>query len=163
MTRLICILLTLLFALSGPAMGEYSNFGRSSLAARTLPNPYTGIQDASAYLRAQGVSRADRVQILQSFNPQNMSVRQAGSSEFGLRFFSDASRAGGSYLFETFPASRSSLAIKPEWSTMTGFKQFQVRPGATILEGTAAPQGPFLPGGQTQKFILDWRTNLLEP
>jgi hypothetical protein len=92
-----------------------------------------------------------------------MTVRQAGSSEFGLRFFSDASRPGGSYLFETFPASRSSLAIKPEWSTMSGFKQFQVRPSATILEGAAAPQGPFLPGGQTQKFILDWRTNLLEP
>ena len=132
-------------------------------AAEATPNPYAGIQDASAYLRAQGVSRADRVQILQSFNPQNMTVRQAGSSEFGLRFFSDACRPGGSYLFETFPASRSSLAIKPEWSTMSGFKQFQVRPRATILEGTAAPQGPYLPGGQTQKFIPDWRNNLLEP
>jgi len=34
MTRLPCLLLTLLFSLSGPAMGEYSDFGQSSLAAR---------------------------------------------------------------------------------------------------------------------------------
>jgi hypothetical protein len=34
MTRLICVLLTLLFSLSGPAMGEYSDFGQSSNAAR---------------------------------------------------------------------------------------------------------------------------------
>ncbi len=134
-----------------------------SSAAKNLPNPYAGIQDASAFLKSQGVSRADRVQILQSFNPQNITVRQAGSSEFGLRYFSDATRPSGSYLFETFPASRSSLAIKPEWSTMSGFKQFQVRPGATILEGSTGPQGPYLPGGQTQKFIFDWRNNLLEP
>jgi len=33
MTRLICVLLTLFF-LNGPAMGENSDFGRSSLAAK---------------------------------------------------------------------------------------------------------------------------------
>jgi hypothetical protein len=33
MTRLFCILLTLLFSLSGSAMGEYSDFGRWSNAA----------------------------------------------------------------------------------------------------------------------------------
>jgi len=36
MTRLFLLLLTLLFSLSGPAMGEYSDFERSSLAAKTL-------------------------------------------------------------------------------------------------------------------------------
>jgi len=35
MTRLFLLLLTLLFSLSGPAMGEYSDFGQSSNAART--------------------------------------------------------------------------------------------------------------------------------
>ena len=110
-----------------------------------------------------GVARADRVRILQSFEVDAMRVRTAGQSEFGLRYFSDPNRAGGSYLFETFPASRSSLAIKPEWSTMSGFRQFQVRPGSTILEGPAAAQGPFLPGGQTQKFILNWRSDLMTP
>ena len=34
MTRLFWVLLTLLFSLSGPAMGEYSDFGRSLLAAK---------------------------------------------------------------------------------------------------------------------------------
>ena len=92
-----------------------------------------------------------------------MVVEQAGDSEFGLRYFSDPSRPGGSYLFDTFPASRESLAIKPDWNTMAGFTQYQIRPGATFLEGTAAPQGPYLPGGQLQKFILDWRNDLLNP
>jgi len=35
MTRLICVLLTLFF-LNGPAMGENSDFGRSSLAAKEV-------------------------------------------------------------------------------------------------------------------------------
>lgn len=34
MKRLICLLLALLFSLSGPAMGEYSDFGLSANAAR---------------------------------------------------------------------------------------------------------------------------------
>jgi hypothetical protein len=37
MTRLLCMLLTLLFSLSGSAMGGYSDFGRSSLAAKGTP------------------------------------------------------------------------------------------------------------------------------
>jgi hypothetical protein len=42
MTRLLLLLLTLLFSLSGPAMGGYSDFWQSSLAAKTplaLPAP----------------------------------------------------------------------------------------------------------------------------
>ena len=34
MTRLFCILLTLLLSLSGPAIGEYSDFGRWGIAAK---------------------------------------------------------------------------------------------------------------------------------
>jgi len=37
MTRLILLLLTLLFSLSGPAMREYSDFGLSSFAAKLAP------------------------------------------------------------------------------------------------------------------------------
>jgi len=40
MTRLTLFMLTLLFSLSGPAMGKYSDFGRSSLAAKTTPGSY---------------------------------------------------------------------------------------------------------------------------
>ena len=46
MTRLLCILLTLLFPLSSPAMGECSDFGRSSLAANS--GAYRAINPAFA-------------------------------------------------------------------------------------------------------------------
>lgn len=59
----------------------------------------------------------------------------------------------GRYLFDTFPASRDSLAIVPEWNRMTEFRQWQIRPGTTIIEGRAASQGR-LADGQIQKFIL---------
>lgn len=61
---------------------------------------------------------------------------------------------GRRYLFKTFPASRSSLALEPAWNQMTHLKQLQLRPGATYLEGAAAPQGT-LPGGQVQMFMID--------
>ena len=32
-----------------------------------------------------------------------------------------------------------------------------------IIEGTTAAQGPYLPGGQMQKFVLDWRKDLILP
>ena len=39
MTRLLLLLLTLLFSLSGPVIGELSDFERSSLAAKTTAFP----------------------------------------------------------------------------------------------------------------------------
>jgi len=42
MTRLLLLLLTLLFSLSGPAMGGYSDFERSVLAAKTAPQQFEG-------------------------------------------------------------------------------------------------------------------------
>lgn len=46
MTRLFCLLLTLLISLSGPAMGEYSDFGRSSNAGKTTATVKLGSYDA---------------------------------------------------------------------------------------------------------------------
>lgn len=57
------------------------------------------------------------------------------------------------YLFETFPATKSSLAVKLKWNLMTNIAQFKVKSGTTIIEGKAAPQGLGLLGGQTQKYI----------
>jgi len=134
-------------------------------AAKTplTPNPYAGVQEASAYLKAQGVPRDARVQILQSFDVRTIQVRQAGGSEFGLRYFDGVNaQAKGRYLFETFPASRASLALDPKWNGMTNFTQWQVRPGATLLEGGASPQGVGLPGGQIQKFVPNLN-DLLSP
>ena len=38
---------------------------------------------------------------------------------------------------------------------MTNIAQFKVKPGTTILEGKAIPQGFGLHGGQTQKYNND--------
>jgi len=55
MTRLFLMLLTLLFSLSGPAMGEYSDFGRSSLAAKGVG---TAADDAAFWSGMAGVNRS---------------------------------------------------------------------------------------------------------
>lgn len=43
MTRLVLLLLALIFSLSGPAMEANSDFGRFTLAAKTLPGPNTKV------------------------------------------------------------------------------------------------------------------------
>ncbi|ACU91687.1 MAG: hypothetical protein E6494_06775 [Capnocytophaga sp.] len=80
----------------------------------------------------------------------------ARTNEYGIRFHDKGLKAtaNGRYLFETFPASRNSLAIKPEWNNMTDIKQWQIKKGTLLFEGVAAPQGN-LSGGQIQKFVVD--------
>lgn len=110
-----------------------------------------------------GVPRRFRKQILESFDVRTLRVRTAGDAEFGIRYFDNVDAfPRGRYLFETFPASRDSLALQIEWNQMTGFKQWQIRPGATVLEGATSPQGVWR-GGQTQKYIFDPVADLLEP
>ena len=117
-------------------------------------DPYKGVKEASEYLKSQGVPRKYRKQTLESFDIDSIKVRPAGANEYGLRYFDGVNaQAKGRYLFESFPATRSSLAVKPEWNQMTEFAQFKIKPGTTIIEGKAAPQGIGLPGGQTQKYI----------
>ena len=62
-------------------------------------------------------------------------------------------QAKGRYLFETLPATRSSLAVKPKWNLMTNIAQFKVKLETTIIKDKAVPQGLGLLGGQTQKYI----------
>jgi hypothetical protein len=134
-------------------------FSRTALT----PNPYTGVQEASAYLRAQGVPREVRKQILESFDLRTIGVRQAGASEYGVRYFDNVNAFDkGRYLVETFPASRASLALDLQWNRMTNFTQWQIRPGATLFEGVASPQGVGLRGGQIQKFVPNLN-DLLSP
>ena len=57
MTRLFLLPLTLLFSLSGAAMGEYSDFARSSNAARVIPNPGGKLGDAVTRQTTQNVIR----------------------------------------------------------------------------------------------------------
>ncbi|YCH29940.1 RHS repeat-associated core domain-containing protein [Erwinia sp. D4-22] len=119
-------------------------------------DPYKGVKDASAYLKRQGVPRRFRKQTIESFEIVSLRVRKATDSEYGIRYFDGVNaNARGRYIFETFPATRESLAVKTEWNQMTHFAQFQVRPGSVLLEGRASAQGIGLPGGQIQKYITN--------
>jgi hypothetical protein len=51
MARLLLLLLTLLFSLSGPAMGEYSDFGSLGNAAKNTPNDVVSSISQRAALR----------------------------------------------------------------------------------------------------------------
>ena len=60
------MLLTLLFSLSGPAMGEYSDFAHSSFAAKTAPNLNNTVNAVEDFLGGQGkiIKNADGDKIL---------------------------------------------------------------------------------------------------
>jgi RHS repeat-associated protein len=134
------------------ALAKPPSPGRAAWGA----DPYAGIKAASTYLQRMGVSRAERVQILQSFEEGTVRLRQAGASEYGLRFFDNVNAfPRGRYLFETFPVSRSSLALKSQWNQMTGIAQWRIPAGTTLIEGRAAAQGLGLAGGSIQKFVLN--------
>ncbi|MBI4661066.1 MAG: RHS repeat-associated core domain-containing protein, partial [Verrucomicrobia bacterium] len=131
-------------------------------AVRQLPDSYTGIRQASQYLKEMGVSRTKRVEWLQSFEAGTVRARAANASEYGLRFFDNINALPrGRFLFESFPASRQSLAIFPRWNQMSGIAQWKIRPGVTIIEGRAALQAFWLEGGQWQKFVLNSAEDLL--
>ncbi len=48
---------------------------------------YDGVQQASEYLQSQGVPRAYRKQILESFDVETIKLQTAGDSTYGLRFY----------------------------------------------------------------------------
>ena len=128
-----------------------------------LGQRYAGVKEASQYLQDAGVPRYIRKQVLQSFDVKTLYLRQASNNEFGIRYFDNVNAwEKGRYLFETFPASRQNLALKPEWNQMTFMKQFQIRPNTTILEGRASSMGSGVEGSQPQKYILNLN-DLLEP
>ncbi|MCZ8195914.1 MAG: hypothetical protein O9253_02465 [Aquidulcibacter sp.] len=138
--------------------------------ASALPDAFAGVKEASAYLKAAGVDRATRVQILQSFERGTISVEPAGDSLYGLRFhdFGEKARPMGQYVFETFTSqtNRAGLALPPEWNGMTGIKQWQIAPGTTVLRGLTAPQlsyGNQYLGGAEQMFVLEpWKYGSLK-
>jgi len=134
----------------------------SKCTGRRKSDPYKGVKDASAYLKKVGTPRKFRKQTLESFEIDSIRVRKATDSEYGLRYYDGIdAKARGRYIFETFPATRESLAVKTEWNQMTNVSQFKVKPGSVILEGRASSQGVGLPGGQIQKYRTDLN-NLLD-
>jgi RHS repeat-associated protein len=122
---------------------------------------YKGVQQASAYMREMGIPRERRVEMINTFVIQTIRVRRAGDNEFAIRYFdNEVAFPKGRFLFETFPASRDSLAILPMWNAMKSFRQWQIRPGTIVIEGRAGPQGSYK-GGQVQKLVLNPREDLL--
>jgi hypothetical protein len=81
-------------------------------------------------------------------------MEYAGENSYGLRYYGGNAAARGHSLFDTFPASRESLAVKLDWNTMQNLKQWQIRPGAPVIYGRGLPQGPGLPGGQMQRAVM---------
>jgi hypothetical protein len=127
MTRLICILLTLLISLSGSAMGEYSDFGRWSNAAKG------------------GMTLADDMAVLRqaTTGKGNFGVGAAGAD--------DAARLGRSWVGEGAEWSSSGKAlVSPD-----GLRQFRppsLKPNSPYA--TTGSQANFewrnVPSGQWQ-------------
>ncbi|OCG65154.1 hypothetical protein A9G48_00725 [Gilliamella sp. wkB18] len=132
-------------------------FGLSECGMDKMPDPYKGVKEASNMMKELGLPRNIRKQVLQSFESENIIIRKATANEFGLRYHDNGKNAWpkGRYLFETFPATRSELAVKMDWNEMTYISQFKIKEGTTIFEGRASSQGLGLPGGKVQKYILD--------
>ena len=123
---------------------------------------YDGVKQVSEYLQSQGVPRAYRKQILESFDVETIKLQTAGESTYGLRFYGGNANAEGRYLFETFSplTNRQNLALPYEWNSMTGIQQFQVRNGTTMITGKAAAQKSF--GSQYIGGANQWYINNLE-
>lgn len=129
-----------------------------------MPDPYAGTKEASRLLRDAGVPRPFRVQVMQSFEDGTHSVRRAGDSDYGMRFYDNENAwARGRYLTTQWPATREEIAVKASWNQFTYLKQWQIRPGAPIIEGRVGPQGVGYPGGGKQTYVLNPDRDLLEP
>ena len=140
-----------------------------SLSHKTfdVPNPYDdcfkGVKLASQYLREMGVSRAKRKEILESFEIGTIKVQKAGVNEYGIRFFGGNAQPMEQFLSDTFGpmTNRANLALPPKWNSMTGIKQWKIKPETTMIKGKVTPQlneGPQYIGGANQIFILEpWK------
>jgi RHS repeat-associated protein len=128
------------------------------------PDPYAGTKEASKLLREAGVPRAFRIQVMQSFEDGTLSVRRAGDSDYGMRFYDNENAwARGRYLTTQWPATREEIAVKASWNQFSFLKQWKIRPGAPIIEGRVGPQGVGYPGGGKQTYVLNPDRDLLEP
>ncbi|MHA7145805.1 DUF6531 domain-containing protein [Arthrobacter sp. TmT3-37] len=121
--------------------------------ADLAPNPYAGVQDASAWLQKLGVPREYRKEALQSFQPGTVSLEVAGSAQYGLRFFGGGSEALGRYITPNLPATRSDLAL-PSVNTMERLAQFRITEGSEYISGRVGPNFGY-PGGGIQYYVPD--------
>ena len=139
-------------------------------------DPYSGVKQASEYLKSQGLPRELRKDILESFDTRTITMDMAGENTYGIRFFGkppkpytgSGAKANGPFLFETFTPqiNRSNLALPPNWNGMTGLQQWQIKQGIPIIKGTIAPQfnfGTQYIGGAKQMWVPNPWENLIKP
>jgi hypothetical protein len=122
MTRLFLLLLTLLFSLSGPAMGEYSDFWRSSNAAK-----------------AGGALPAD---IASTFRGGNYGSRVLQSDVEAFRFSGGIAAPQGRFLTTSQtvtgianPGEAISALNLPSGATATQLNNFIIPKGTSIFYG----------------------------
>jgi hypothetical protein len=88
MTRLLRVLLTLLFLLSGPAMGQYSDFKCWSNAAKTIP---TATQPNRIYSTRELLRRAEEPGPFHNFPESfNKQIFESGNRTVTLDYFNKA-------------------------------------------------------------------------
>jgi hypothetical protein len=155
----------------GPQLAQVGQAIASSSAGQQLQRflaqtsddaVYAGVRQVSSFLQASGVPRALRQRLLSPLDPRTVGMEFAGANRYGLRYYGGKAAERGYSLFDTFPASRESLAVKLDWNTMQFIKQWRFRPGAPIIYGRGLPQGPGLPGGQMQRAVINLE-DLLNP
>jgi hypothetical protein len=111
MTRLFCILLMLLFSLSGPAMGRNSDFWQSSNAARTT----VGAASEGPALGGALYSESKLQQLVPYLNKRGVSVFETTGN---ARFIARADGTGTMYL----PVNPTALQVKHEVSHFLDFR-----------------------------------------
>jgi hypothetical protein len=151
MTRLLCILLTLLFSLSGSAMGEYSDFSRWSLAARGTT--YTQMEFSfarGASVQTPGVTTAGETFVRVGAAPQNL--------KFGSTSLSGAQP--GTYAFPqaTFDAIGQNPAALKNFGDLPGSAPQYFRtlspPAGTPIQRGIVPGGQYGGVGGVQEVIF---------
>lgn len=114
-------------------------------------------------LREQGVPKEYISQILQSFEPGQITLKFADENTFGLRFYGGISRDIGPFLNPTFPLGNiRDLNALPELNTVENVMQWQVKPGSPYFFGRIRANFG-RPGGGLQMYISNFEENLLRP
>lgn len=134
-------------------------------------NQYEGVRELSGLLRDAGLSRKQRLDIINSFEEGSIIARRADGTENVIRFFGGDADELGRFVTPTFPQgnARSVLALPGPnralgheyGNTAQYFTQYNLRANARFFEGTVAPNFG-KPGGGTQYYVpnLD---NLIKP
>jgi hypothetical protein len=117
---------------------------------------YSGVRELSQMLIGAGVSRGQRLEVINSFQEGSIRGMTAAGDESFIRYFGGAASEHGRFLTPSFPPSGSArdvLALPPS-NLATGIRGFGIEPGTRFFEGTVAPRFG-RPGGGSQVFVPD--------